>query len=260
VVCIQRDAAPAKVQKMLAYGARVVRVDGDMAAASRVLGALLARHRWLNCGGANPYRMTAKRLVAYEVTAQMAGAVPDALLFPCGGCSGLVAAHQGYRELLAMGLIPRMPRLIGVQLAACDPVTRAYEEGRAEIRPAAKRPSFSDALMNNAPFWGAAALRASRETGGLFLSVTDEEVAAMIRALAAQEGLFVEPAGAVAVAGLARLVAEGRAAGLQRVVCTLTGHGLNAPLAAYPDVELPPLVAPEAEAVETYLGKMTRSQ
>jgi len=253
-VFIQRDASPAKILKMLAYGATVVRVDGDMSAASRVLKQLLEKHRWLNCGGPNPYRMTAKRLVAYEVTAQLDGGVPDAIAFPCGGSAGLVAAQMGYAELLAMGVIPRMPRLIGVQLAACDPVTQAFEAGRDEVTPVAKRPSFSDALMNNSPTWGAAALKAARETGGIFLSVTDEEVAAMIRSLSAQEGLFVEPAGAVAVAGVAKLMAERRIPGLSRVVCTLTGHGLNAPQAAFPDLKLPDPVEPTPAAVEAYLA------
>ncbi len=254
VVFIQGDASPAKILKMLAYGARVVRVDGDMMMASRLLTQVLQQRRWLNCGGANPYRMTAKRLVAYEITAQLDGTFPDALLFPCGGLSGLVAAYMGYAELLAMGMIPRIPRLVGVQLAACDPVTRAFEEGRDEVTPVAMRPSFSDALMNNSPFWGAAGLRASRETGGIFLSVTDDEVAAMIRTLSSQEGLFVEPAGAVAVAGLAKLVAEHRMEALDRIVCTLTGHGLNAPQAAFPTVELPDMVQATPAAVEAYLA------
>jgi len=253
-VFIQRDASPAKMLKMLAYGAKVVRVDGDMMTASRLLAQLLLRHRWLNCGGPNPYRLTAKRLVAYEITAQMGGTFPDAVLFPCGGSAGLVAAYMGYGELLVMGMIPRIPRLIGVQLAACDPVTRAFEEGRDEVTPVAKRPSFSDALMNNSPYWGAAALRASRETGGIFLSVTDDEVAVMIRTLSSQEGLFVEPAGAVAVAGLPKLIAEGRIGRLDRVVCTLTGHGLNAPKAAFPSIELPDVVEPTPAAVQAYLA------
>jgi threonine synthase len=161
---------------------------------------------------------------------------------------------MGYAELLAMGKIPRMPRLIGVQLAACDPVTRAFEAGRDEVTPVVKRPSFSDALMNNSPTWGAAALKAARETGGIFLSVTDEEVAAMIRTLGAQEGLFVEPAGAVAVAGVAKLMAERRIPGLSRVVCTLTGHGLNAPQAAFPELVLADLVEPTPAAVEAHLA------
>ncbi len=253
-VFIQGDASPAKILKMLAYGAKVVRVNGDMMMASRLLTQLRQQHRWLNCGGPNPYRMTAKRLVAYEITAQMDGAFPDAVLFPCGGSSGLVAAYMGYCELLAMGMVPRIPRLVGVQLAACDPVTRAFEEGRDEVTPVAKRPSFSDALMNNNPYWGAAALRVSRETGGIVLSVTDDELAAMIRTLSSQEGLFVEPAGAVAVAGLAKLIAEGRIGGLDRVVCTLTGHGLNAPKAAFPSVELPDLLEPSPATVEAYLA------
>ena len=172
VVFIQRDASPAKSRKILAYGATIVRVDGDI-------------------------RMTAKRLVAYEITAQLDGTHPDAVVFPCGGSAGMVAVFMGYCELLAMGLVPRIPRLKGI-----------------------------------------------------FLSVTDDEVAAMIRTLSSPEGLFVEPAGAVAVAGLAKLVATERIGGLDRVVCTLTGHGVNAPDAAFPSVTLPDLVEPSPAAEE----------
>lgn len=94
----------------------------------------------------------------------------------------------------------------------------------------------------------------SASAGSILRSVTDDEVAAMIRTLSSQEGLFVEPAGAVAVAGLAKLIAERRIGGLDRVVCTLTGHGLNAPKAAFHTMELPDSVEPAPAAVEAYLA------
>jgi threonine synthase len=254
VVFIQKDTAPAKIYKMLSYGARVVRIDGDMRAAGKLCGEMLERHRWMQAGGPNPYRITAKRTAAYEIVQQSGGTAPDAVVFPCGGSAGMFAAYTGFLEMLEMGLIDAMPRLIGIQLAACDPVTQAFDKGLDEITPVEKKPSFSDALMNNNPYWGKQAIRAARETGGLFLSVPDEEVADMIRKLGSTEGLFAEPAGAVAVAGLKKMMAENRLSGLQRVVCTLTGHGLNAPTAAFGSQSLPEVVSPDVDTVEAYLN------
>ncbi len=254
VVFIQKDTSPSKIYKMLAYGAQVVRVDGDMATASRICGEMLKRRRWMQAGGPNPYRLAAKRTVAYEIVHQLGGQAPDAVLIPCGGSAGMVSAHRGFSEMVQMGVIPAMPRMIGVQLRACEPVTRAFDEGRDQVTPVDKEPSFSDALMNNAPYWGNQALAAVRESDGLMVSVSDAQVADAIRRLGSTEGLFVEPAGAVTVAGLKKLAAEKRLPTVKRVVCMLTGHGLNAPKAAFASEPLPEIVAPAVEAVEAYLG------
>jgi threonine synthase len=254
IVFVQRDAAPAKFAKMLAYGARVVRVNGDLSAASRLCGQMREQRGWMESGGPNPYRITAKRLVAYEIFAQMGFEVPDAVVFPCGGCAGIVAAYSGFRELMTMGLIAGMPRLIGVQLTACDPVTRAFEQGLSELTPVVKQPTISDALTNANPYWGARAIAAVRDTDGLFISISDEEMDRMRVELGAKEGLFLEPAGAASAAGLYKALNENRIQGLERVVCTLTGHGLNASTLTPRSPLVPELIPPDPAAVEAYLG------
>ena len=254
VVFIQKDTSPAKVFKCLVYGARVVRVDGDMSVASRLCGEMLKRHRWMHAGGPNPYRIAAKRTAVYEIVRQLGNQAPDVILIPCGGAAGMVAAFNGLSELVEMGLLPALPKLVGVQLAACDPITRAFDEGRENVTPVEKKPSFSDALMNNNPYWGKRALIAARETGGFFLSASDKEVADAIRLLGSREGLFTEPAGAISVAGLKKAVAQDRLPRPQSVVCMLTGHGLNAPQSVFSSQELPEIVSPEVAAVESFLG------
>jgi threonine synthase len=166
----------------------------------------------------------------------------------------MVAAFNGFSEMVEMGLISHMPRMIGVQLSACDPVTQAYEGGRDQVTPVVKKPSFSDALMNNNPFWGDRAIMAARQSEGFILSVSDQEVADTIRLLGSREGLFTEPAGAVSVAGLRKAQAETRLPALQSAVCILTGHGLNAPQAVFESETLPELVAADVKAVESYLN------
>jgi len=254
VVFVQRDVSPAKFSKMLAYGAKVVRVDGDLSAASRLCRHMCENQGWFESGGPNPYRMTAKRLVAYEIVAQMGGKTPDAVVFPCGGCAGLVAAYSGFNELMSMGLIPKLPKLIGVQLTACDPVTQAFEQGHFEITPVEKLPSFSDALMNTNPYWGTRAIAATRDSGGLFISVKDEEVAAMLVKLSTEEGFFLEPAGAVAVAGLNKILNENRMQGLNQVICTVTGHGLNSQEKSIYKKMIPQPIPPDPAKVAEYLG------
>jgi threonine synthase len=253
VVFIQKDTSPAKVFKCLVYGARVVRVDGDMSVASRICSELLERHKWMHSGGPNPYRIAAKRTAAYEIVKQLGDRAPDVIMIPCGGSAGIVAAYNGLSEMVEMGILPKIPMLVGVQLAACDPVTRAFEEGRDTVTPVEKAPSFSDALMNNNPYWGRQALIVARETGGFFVSVSDDEVANVIRELGSEEGVFAEPAGAISVAGLRKATDEGRLPNCQSAVCMITGHGLNAPNAAFDSQELPDIVAADVGAVESYL-------
>ena len=253
VVLVQKTAAQAKVFKSLVYGGRVIRVNGDMADASRVCSEMVKLRGWFQCGGPNPYRLAAKRTVAYGVVQQL-GRAPDVMLLPCGGGAGLVAAHDGFAELFEAGIIDRMPRLVGVQLTACDPTAQAFARGDDTVTPVTKQPSLSDAIMNNNPYWGRYCLKAVRETGGTMISLTDAEFLAAIRDLGREEGLFVEPAGAVSAAALAKLVTVKGFENPGLTVCTLTGHGLNTPQVATRQDEMPDLVEPTPAAVEAFLN------
>lgn len=251
VVFVQKHVSPAKIFKSLVYGAQVVRVDGDMAAASKLCAEMVRLHNWFQCGGPNPYRLCAKRTVAFGIVQQLQRA-PDTVLIPCGGGAGLVAMHDGFSELLAAGLIERMPRLVGVQLEACNPTVQAFFKGQKTVTPVEKKPSLSDAIMNNAPYWGEYCLKAVRETGGTMISVSDADFIQAIRDLGREEGLFTEPAGVVSAAALTRLVHMPGFENPGLTVCTLTGHGLNAPQVATAEHEIPDCIAPKPEAVPLF--------
>lgn len=252
VVFVQKHVSPAKIFKSLVYGGRVVRIDGDMADASRICGEMVKRRRWFQCGGPNPYRIAGKRTFAYGIVRQL-GRAPDTVLIPCGGGAGLVAAYDGFRELLAAGIIERLPRLVGVQLQACDPTATAFREGRDAVTPIDKKPSLSDAIMNNNPYWGRYCLEAVRATGGTMISVSDADFLHAIRELGREEGFFAEPAGCVSVAALRYLVETPGFEDPGLTVCNLTGHGLNVPQVATDESETPGVVAPTVEAVEAFL-------
>lgn len=253
VVFVQKHVSEAKIFKSLLYGGRVVRIDGDMAAASAVCNQMVARHQWFQCGGPNPYRIAGKRTFAYGLVQQL-GRAPDTLLIPCGGGAGMVAAYDAFREMLEAGIIERMPRLVGVQLVACDPTAQAFHKGSDTVVPVEKRPSLSDAIMNNNPYWGRDCLEAVRATGGTMVSVSDEDFVAAIKQLGREEGIFSEPAGAVTSAALEKLMARPGFEDPGLTVCNVTGHGLNAPHIAADPKDVPPVVAATAEAVEQYLA------
>lgn len=254
VVFVQKHVSPAKIFKSLVYGARVVRVDGDMAAASSLCAKMVNKYKWFQCGGPNPYRLSAKRTVAFGIVQQL-GKAPDTVLAPCGGGAGLVSLHDGFRELLAAGVIERMPRLVGVQLAACNPTAQAFFAGKTRVTPVQKMPSLSDAIMNNNPYWGEYCLQAVRETGGTMVSVSDTDFIQTIRTVGREEGIFTEPAGAVSVAALTQLVKMEGFENPGVTVCTLTGHGLNAPQIATREDEVPDTVPPTLEAVEAFMAR-----
>lgn len=253
IIFIQKDVSPSKIAKILAYGAKIVRIDGPLSEARKICEELTETHRWFNCSSLNPYRPTAKRTVAYEIVDQLEGHSPDAVFFPIGGGAGIVSACKGFLEMHEMGMIPAMPRLIGAQLEACDPVTQAFEQGLDELPEIQTKPTLSDALTNKNPFLGVYALEVIRKTHGLAVSISDQEFLQTIDSLGSKEGLFVEPAGAISVAALVKLKAQNKLDDLKTVVCTLTGHGLNLPQTISVEDKMPPPTKPDVSAVEAYL-------
>lgn len=254
IVFIQEQVSPSKVLKSIAYGAKVARVEGGMPEASKVCDEMSAANNWLNCGGSNPYRIAAKRTAGYEIVRQL-GKAPDAVIMPCGGGAGIVSMYEAFEEMLELGLVDKIPRLYGIQLAACNPVEQAFIEGRNEVTPVEKKKSLSDAIMNNNPAWGNEALAIARKTGGGIYSVTDEEFVEMIRKMGKEEGLFTEPAGCISVAVLKKLKEKDPAFNeCETVVCTLTGHGLNSPRVAVEEEELPPVIPATPEAAREFLN------
>lgn len=253
IVIIQEQVSPSKVLKSIAYGAKVARVKGGMPEASKVCAELSSRFGWVDCGGSNPYRVAGKRTAGYEIVRQL-GKAPDAVVMPCGGGAGMVSMFEAFREMRDAGLIDKLPRIYGVQLSACNPIETAFKEGRDTVTPVVKKPSLSDAIMNNNPYWGNMDLVAARESGGGIFSVSDEEFVCMIRKLGRAEGLFAEPAGVVSVAVLEKIMlGDPEFAKCENVVCTLTGHGLNSPTVAVDEKEMPPVIPATMDAAIDFL-------
>ena len=169
------------------------------------------------------------------------------------------AAVQDVEAILRDTEIDTVVEVLGGLHPAYEWICRALAAGKDVVTPVEKKPSLSDAIMNNNPYWGKYCLQAVRATGGTMLSVTDEEFIRAIRELGREEGIFTEPAGAVSAAALTRLL---DAPGFEQpglTVCNLTGHGLNAPQVATGDEEYPGLVEATSAAVDKYLQEQAVS-
>jgi threonine synthase len=231
-------AARAKIAQILAYGPQVFAVErlgydpGVEQATWRNIRAICDAHGWgmlVTARKFSPHAMEGVKTIAYEVCEQLGG-VPDRVYVPVGGGGLLSAAWKGFVEWHAAGLIDQLPCMVAVQPQGCDGITQAWQAGRA-VEPIAGCSSTISGLQLTAPPDGDLVLRALRESGGWATSVPDEATYAAQADLAAREGIFAEPAAAIALAALRADLAAGRLSGGERVACLLTGIGFKDSLA-----------------------------
>ena len=178
------------------------------------------------------------------------------IFIPVGDGCIIGGIHKGLRDLLALGWIDSMPRIVGVQAAGSSPLVDAWERGLQgwEMEPVEAH-SVADSIVAGLPRDRIKALRAVRETGGAFIRVEDEEILVAIPALAQGCGVFAEPAAAAAYAGLAEAIEQGLVSTDDRVVVLSTGSGLKDVASAMRAVkQQPAVVAPTLEAVRQALG------
>ena len=209
---VPADASPAKLLQARAHGAVVVSVPGPRSAAGEAARASLegagpevayASHMW------QPAFLAGTATFAYEVFEQL-GRAPDVVVAPLGGGTLLLGVHIGFTRLREAGLIDRVPRLVGVQSAACAPLARAFRAGEPDAVAVTPGPTIAEGIRIDRPPRSRQILAAIRDTGGDIVEVTDDEIRASLRTLLSQ-GVFVEPTSAAAHAGLARSAIAGDA-------------------------------------------------
>jgi threonine synthase len=253
VIFVPRTAPEAKVAQLLAYGARVLLVDGTYDQAFELCLEAARAFGWYNRNTAyNPFMSEGKKTVALEICEQLSWQPPDVITVPVGDGCIIGGVHKGLRDLVALGWIDRMPRIIGVQAAGSSPLVDAWERGLEgwEMEPVEAH-SVADSIVAGLPRDRNKALRAARETGGGYVRVSDEEILAAIPALARGCGVFAEPAAAAAYAGLIKAMEEDLVTPDERVVVLATGSGLKDVASVMKAVETkPPVVPPRLEAVQ----------
>ena len=231
LILLERGSPAAKLRQSLATGARVLPVEdlfsqGPQAVADLLM-ALAARLNYYLAfvwAPVNPYVLEGIKSISYEIAAQLPGA-PDALVCPVGGGDLLTAQWRGWLELKQAGVTSRLPRLAAVQSLSAPPLLEAFRSGgdRVDTIPYA----HSRISGINVAFSGEHALAAVRESGGTVIGVSDEEVFAMQRRLAAEEGIWVEPVGAAPLAALPLLLDSQQISPKERIVSVLSGAGFK---------------------------------
>ena len=225
-IYVPHDTARIKLLQMMAHGARIVRVKGDYTDAMLTAKGEYEQHgKYL--AGDYPYRSEGEKSAGLEIVDALDGAV-DYVACPIGNGTLLHGVWKGLKELKALGLLKRLPKVIGAQAEGCNTVVRAFERGTDEIVPVVPR-TLMDAVACGDPLDGLWALRALRESGGIGVAVSDERAAEARDMLAKREGIFAELSGALSFAGLLQALDAREVAKDARVAVIVTGHGLKEP-------------------------------
>jgi len=244
LIFVPEKAPKAKLVQMVLYGATVVPIQGTYDDAFALSLEYTAQRGGLNRNTAyHPLTIEGKKTAGLEIWAQLGFQVPEAILVSAGDGVILGGVHKAFVDLQRAGLIDRLPRLIGVQAETSDAIHRYVETGI--YSDAANPTTRADSISVTCPSNAHGARRAILESRGLTLTVTDEEILEAQAVLAGRTGIFTEPAGATALAGLVKLQAgPHRLATSGPVVILATGHGLKDVDAPLSRISIPPAVAP----------------
>ena len=225
-IFVPSRAPKGKVAQLLTFGATVISVEGSYEETFELSKAAIQKWGWYNRNAAiNPYLSEGKKTVALEIAEQLGWNMPDYLAISVGDGCTIAGVWKGFRDLYAIGWIDRLPRLISAQAEGCHPLNRAIEENKP-WRPM-EEDTLADSIAVGVPRNADKALLAIRESNGLTVNVTDEEIMAAQRLLGTTCGVFGEPAGVTGTAGLKKLCEQGKIPKDATVVSVVTGNGLK---------------------------------
>jgi threonine synthase len=224
-----------------AAGARAFLVRGLITDCGRLVRANAPRMGWFDMSTLwEPYRVEGKKTMGFELAEQLGWELPDVVLYPTGGGTGLVGMWKAWQELERIGWIgSRRPRMVAVQAEGCAPIVRAFHAGAETVTPWEHAATGASGLRVPAAIGDRLMLQALRESGGTAVAVSEAEIAEAVRLLARKEGLFAAPEGAATLAGLRHLLDAGLVDRSERIVLFNTGTGLKYP--EWFDVRLPVL-------------------
>ena len=241
VLIPQGKVAAGKLAGALAYGAQVIQIDGSFDDALTLVVDISNKHPISLVNSINPYRIEGQKTAAFEICDTL-GSAPDWLCLPVGNAGNITAYWAGfiqYDRSNATGL----PHILGVQAAGSAPLVHGH--------PVENPETVATAIRIGKPARGEEALQAAEESRGRIIAVSDDEIIAMQKMLAKLEGIWVEPASAAGLAGLAHEIKAGTFDPLgMGIVAVCTGHGLKDPEIVTKDMQKPLVVAPNLAALE----------
>jgi threonine synthase len=265
VIFAPRTAPPAKVAQLLVFGAKVILVDGTYDEAFDLTIQASQEFGWYcRNTGYNPFTAEGKKTGALEIWEWWSGesrsewkgheAAPNGpltIFVPVGDGNIISGIHKGFKDLYALGWIEQIPRIFGVQAQGSAAIANAFEDGTEEITPVSAK-TIADSISVDLPRDGVRAVRAVRETGGKYVTVSDEEILSAIAELGKQ-GVFAEPAGASSYAGLLKTLDLGLVRADDPILLLNTGSGLKDVKAAMQAVQEAPVIEPSLAALKDIL-------
>ncbi|MBF0406846.1 MAG: threonine synthase [Candidatus Riflebacteria bacterium] len=251
-IFVPKRAPKAKIAQLLLYGAKTVIVDDTYDRAFELSIETSEKYGYYNRNcGYNPYLVEGKKTVGYEIWEQLGYKVPDKIFVSLGDGCITSAIYKGFYDLMQLGISDRLPQIIAVQAAGCNPMEIAFKSGEFK----AQNPdTIADSIAVGIPRNRLKALRALNESKGDCISVTDDEIKQAILNLPKQSGVFAEPAAATAFAGYTKYSKSKKISPDESVVVLITGNGLKDIDSALSLFDLPKPVEPNFTAVEKFLN------
>jgi len=266
VIFAPKSAPQAKVAQLLIFGAKVILVDGSYDDAFDLTVKAADEFGWYcRNTGYNPFTVEGKKTAAFEIWEWWMEAHrdwhkqdspldnhPPLTVFVSVGDGNIISGiHKGFKDLLALGWIPNLPRIIGVQAEGSAAIANAFHANTEIITPVSAT-TIADSISVDLPRDGVRAVRATKETGGTYITVSDDEIIKAIAQLG-KMGVFAEPAGAAAYAGLVKATGSGVVRSDDPILVMNTGSGLKDIRAAMQAVQSAPIIEPTLEAVKKIL-------
>ena len=243
-IFVPERAPKGKVAQLMMFGANVISVQGSYEDTFRLSAEAIDRWGWYNRNAAiNPYLMEGKKTVSFEIAEQLNWKMTDYVAVSVGDGCTIGGVWKGFKDLYASGFIDRLPRLISVQAEGCCPLNRAIREGK-DWYPMEEN-TIADSIAVGVPRNPDKALNAIRESNGIVVNVTDEEILEAMKLLGTTCGVFAEPAGATGTAGVKKAVEQGLIPKDASVVSIVTGNGLKDTANAIKAAGEPILIKPE---------------
>ena len=244
-----------KLAQLLVFGSKVILVDGDYDTAFDFCLKAVDHFGWYNRSCAiNPYLVEGKKTAAFEICEQLDFKVPDKVIMSVGdGCS-IAGVWKGFKEFYELGLIDKLPVMVSVQAEGSNPVNRAFRNNKSEFDYVPPK-TIADSISVGIPRNGYKGLNALRESNGIAVDVSDSEILNAMTVLARHTGVFGEPAGVTAFAGLMKLVSGGAIAPDESVAFVVSGSGLKDVKSAQMAVSRPEKIKPDLDLLINYLKK-----
>ena len=225
-IFVPARAPKGKIAQLMMFGANLTAVDGSYEETFELSKAAIAKYGWYNRNAAiNPYLSEGKKTVAHEIIEQLHFQAPDYVAVSVGDGCTVAGVYKGLYDMFMVGLTDKIPRIISVQAQGCCPINTAVMTGE-EWQPQEEN-TYADSIAVGVPRNPDKAINAIKDSGGLCVNVTDDEIREAQKYLAKNAGVFGEPAGVTATAGLMKLSREGKLPQDATIVSIVTGNGLK---------------------------------